>query len=85
LNALFVQVSSKDLHLEAGGSVAQELQKRHGQRVGLLARRATRRPHSDSAFVALILHDGGINLRLQGFESLEVAEEAGHRNENIVK
>jgi len=85
LNALLVQVGSEDLHLETRSPVAQKLQQGHGQRAALLARGAARRPHSDGPFVALILHDGGINLGFQRLESFKVAEEAGHGNENVVK
>src|SRR6266852_2004413 len=66
------------------GLVAKEFKQSHSQRIGLLAGRAARRPHSDRPLVGLILHNDGINLALQGFKSLEIAEKAGHRNQNIV-
>ncbi len=70
--------------MEAGRLVAKEFQQSHGQRVGLLAGRAARRPHSDRSLVGLALCDDGIHLALQSFKSFEVAEKAGHRNQNIV-
>src|SRR6266571_4285298 len=42
------------------------------------------RPHSDRPFVSLVLHNDGIHVALQSFKSFEVAEKAGHRNQNIV-
>src|ERR1700740_2193471 len=84
LNALFIQICSEYLHLEAGGLIAEKLQQGHSEGISLLAGRAARRPHSDGAFVTLVLHNGGIDLGLQGLESLEIAEKAGHRDEDVV-
>ena len=78
------EVGGEDLDRRPGRPVLEILQQYHGQRVGLLAARAARHPHTDGDVGVATLEDLREDDVLERLEGLRVAEEAGDIDEEVV-
>ena len=84
LDGLDVDVRRKDLDVAMHLELVEDLLEQDGQRIGLLARGASRAPHADGVAVGAPADDVGDDLVLEHLEERGVAEEARHADENLL-
>ena len=77
-------VRGENLHRHARALVAEKLQERDDDRIGLLARRAARHPDANRRLRRTVLEQPGKNFFLQRLEHLRLAEEARHVDEQVL-
>ena len=77
------EIGGEDLNRPRGLGRVEKLEQRHGDRVGLLARRAARHPDADRRAVRLAADDRREDLALEILEHLRVAEEARDVDQDV--
>ena len=82
-NRVRIDIGGKDLELDGAFCRRDLIEKKHGKRVGLLTRAASRHPDSERPILRLQAHEIGNDFRRQQLENLGVAEEAGDVDEEI--